>query len=214
MDNILTYARWLRRIKQVSNIDTFRKTIQQFSLLDLKAILSCNDFSSTTFLKKKNDRSFRPFHNFILLGSQMERSNTRWFTNNFQIIHDQSWWYFNAFLEEVSRRKIFWTKKVCLQAIKYRNIDGHVARLTHYSHFVDTFRLRKSDINIAGCKAPFKGRMACNRVHVRWLSLSPLHRWLANYIKDVEYITMPRRSTPPVSILSRLEFFSIYVKKL
>lgn len=56
---------------------------------------------------------------------------------------------------------------VCLQAIKYRNIDGHVARLTHYSHFVDTFRLRKSDINIAGCKAPFKGRMACNRVHVR-----------------------------------------------
>lgn len=56
---------------------------------------------------------------------------------------------------------------VRLQAIKYRNIDGHVARLTHYSHFVDTFRLRKSDINIAGCKAPFKGRMACNRVHVR-----------------------------------------------
>lgn len=110
MDNILTYARWLRRIKQVSNIDTFRKTIQQFSLLDLKAILSCNDFSSITFLKKKNDRSFRPFHNFILLGSQMERSNTRWFTNNFQIIHDQSWWYFNAFLEEVSRRKISWTK--------------------------------------------------------------------------------------------------------
>lgn len=35
-------------------------------------------------------------------------------------------------------------------SIKYRNIDGHAARLTHdYSHFVDTFR--KSDINI-GCK--------------------------------------------------------------
>lgn len=66
-------------------------------------------------------------------------------------------------------------RRVCCitrdRAVKYRNIE-HVARLTHgYSHFVDTFRLRKSDINI-GCKPrpAFKGRMACNRVHVRWLS--------------------------------------------